>query len=175
MIRLNGGVGLRRHAFGLLEHEAELPEQAGHGMHRVGHAKDSLDLRADGLGRLRHLVRHPRGQRRPLVRRQTRDTPSIGEALHASSPLIEGEPAMLAHRTLVKIEGHRDPMGRPAIIKQQQHVHPAMHGAVHLPTHQRQEMRPVLGGEKLPGHPPSNHPERILKSLKIGFLPCRGI
>jgi hypothetical protein len=29
--------------------EAPLPEQAGHGMHRVRHAEDGLDLRADSL------------------------------------------------------------------------------------------------------------------------------
>ena len=110
-----------------------------------------------------------------MVRRQARDAPNIAEALHASSTLIKVEPAMLAHRTLVELEGNRDPMWCPAIIKQKQHVHPPMHRAVHLPPHQRQEMRPILGGEKLPSYAPSNHSERILKSLKIGFLPSRGI
>lgn len=141
---LEGRIRLGGHAFGLVEHDADLPEKPRHRVRGIGQAEGGLDLSADHLGRLRHLGCDPGRQGGALIGRQARDPSRAAQALHPGPAALKLERARLGHGAFVERQGCRNPRQAPAVVEQKQNGQAPMHGAVELPPHQRQEMGAIL-------------------------------
>ena len=62
------------------------------------------------------------------------------------------QPTVLAHRLGVDEQRIRHPLHRPAVVQQQQRVHPPMHRARRVTAHHPKQVRPVRRGENRSAH-----------------------
>jgi len=120
---------------------------------RVGQAKLAGYAIADLLSA--HVEpRTKRGlQRSALHRAQHRRAAHIRQAFDPVATVGDIPAVMIPHRLRLDEQRLSYPLSRPATIQQQQSIHPTMHRTVQLPTHQRQEIRPIPSVQYQTCHP----------------------
>ena len=167
------GIRLGRHHLRPLPDKADPAQQARHRVRRVGQAEPLRHKAADRLGHEIEPGREFGRQFLRLRRARHRSMAHIGQALDPGTALRRVEAHVLAHRLGVDEQRLRNPLGRPAVVEQQQRVHPPVCRTVRLATHHRQKVGPVRGGQHSTSHAPQQiSPARLAASR---FPPRRGL